>query len=164
MALCDQVFFILIRRIFEVIDNEMNKITAILTLFLAIAGPSGAVPAFALDSLRGAAIEAMSAQPARRKIELVEGGIERTFDEQPPLIPHGIASYEISLHQNDCLRCHSQATAEQENTKPTPASHFVDRDGNQLTRLSPRRYFCAQCHMAQIRGEPLIENTFEGLR
>jgi len=65
----------------------MNKTTAILTLSLATAGLVGAMPACALDSLRGAAIEAMSATLAKRKIDVVEGGIERTFEQPPPLIP-----------------------------------------------------------------------------
>jgi len=142
----------------------MNKTTAMLTLSLAAAGLGGAVPTFALDSLRGAAIEKMSAQPAKRKIDVVEGGIERTFEEQPPLIPHGIENYKLNLRQHGCLKCHSKARAEQENTKPPSASHFVDRDGNKLERLSSRRYFCTQCHTAQIKGEPLVENTFQGLK
>ncbi|MCB2261999.1 MAG: nitrate reductase cytochrome c-type subunit [Candidatus Thiosymbion ectosymbiont of Robbea hypermnestra] len=141
----------------------MNKIRTILTLSFVIAGLSGAMPTFALDSLRGAAIEKMSAQPAKRRIDIVEGGIERSFEEQPPMIPHRIETYALNLRQQDCLNCHSRARAEAENTKPPSDSHFVDRDGNQLERLSSRRYFCTQCHMVQIKGKPLVENTFEGL-
>jgi len=141
----------------------MNKTTAILTLSLAAAGLGGVVPTFALDSLRGAAIEELSAQPAKRKIAVVEGGIERTFEQQPPLIPHKIENYRLNLRQNGCVKCHSKARAEKENTKPPSASHFVDRDGNKLERVSSRRYFCTQCHTAQITGEPLVENTFESL-
>jgi len=140
----------------------MNKTTAILTLTL-VAGLGGAMPTFALESLRGAAIEKMSASPAKRKIDVVEGGIERTFEQQPPLIPHKIESYKLNLSQHGCLKCHSKARAKKENTKPPSASHFVDRDGN-MERLSSRRYFCTQCHTAQIKGEPLVENTFESLK
>jgi len=142
----------------------MNKIRTILTLSFVIAGLSGAMPIFALDSLRGAAIEKLSVPPAKRKVDVVEGGIERTFEQQPPLIPHKIENYKLSLRQHGCLKCHSKARAKQENTKPPSDSHFVDRDGNQLGRLSSRRYFCTQCHMVQIKGEPLVENTFEALK
>ncbi len=141
----------------------MNKVRTILTLSFVIAGLGGAMSTFALDSLRGAAIEEMSAQPAKRKIDVVEGGIERTFEQQPPLIPHGIENYALNLRQHGCIKCHSKARAEKENTKPPSDSHFVDRDGNQLGKLSSRRYFCTQCHMVQIKGEPLVENTFQGL-
>jgi len=141
----------------------MNKTTAILTLSLATTGLGGAMPTFALDSLRGAAIEKMSASPAKRTVDVVEGGIERTFEEQPPLIPHKIENYRFSLHQNDCIRCHSKAAAEKENTKPPSANHFVNRDGNRLAELSSGRYFCTQCHTVQIKGEPLVENTFQGI-
>jgi len=141
----------------------MIKIQTILTLSLVITGLGGVMPTFALDSLRGAAIEKMSAQPAKRRIDIVEGGIERSFEEQPPMIPHRIETYELSLRQQDCLGCHSQARAEEENTKPPSESHFVDRDGSRLEKISSRRYFCLQCHMVQIKGKPLVENTFEGL-
>ncbi|WP_133511857.1 nitrate reductase cytochrome c-type subunit [Candidatus Thiosymbion oneisti] len=142
----------------------MNKTTAILSLSLAVVGLGGAMPTFAVDSLRGAAIEAMSTPPAKRKVDVVEGGIERTFEQQPPLIPHKIENYRLNLRQNGCMRCHSKAAAEKENTKPPSANHFVDRDGKELAKLSSRRYFCTQCHMVQIKGEPLVENSFQGLK
>ena len=142
----------------------MKKTIAILTLSLAAAGLSGAMPAFALDSLRGGGIADMSAKPDKKKVDVVQGGIERTYEEQPPLIPHGIEKYELNLRLNGCLKCHSETTAEKENTKPTPESHYLDRDGNKLDKLSSRRYFCTQCHTVQLKGNPLVENTFEGLK
>ncbi|MGD8350279.1 MAG: nitrate reductase cytochrome c-type subunit, partial [Gammaproteobacteria bacterium] len=30
-----------------------------------------------------------------------------------------------------------------------------------LSDVSPRRYFCLQCHIEQTDAEPLIENTFK---
>lgn len=142
----------------------MKKTIAILTLSLAAAGLSGAMSAFAVDSLRGAQIEDMSAKPERMKVDVVQGGFDRTYEDQPPLIPHGIDKYEVNLRLNGCLKCHSEATAEKENTKPTPESHYLDRDGKKLDKLSSRRYFCTQCHTVQLKGNPLVENTFEGIR
>ena len=142
----------------------MKKTIAILTLSLAAAGLSGAMPAFAVDSLRGAGIEDMSAKPDKMKVDVVQGGIERTYEEQPPLIPHGIEKYALNLRLNGCLKCHSEATAEKENTKPTPESHYLDRDGNKLDKLSSRRYFCTQCHTVQLKGNPLVDNSFQGLK
>ena len=36
----------------------------------------------------------------------------------------------------------------------------MNRDGNFLAEISPRRYFCNQCHVTQVDAEPLVENTF----
>ena len=116
-----------------------------------------------LQSLRGDELTSMSAKPEKMKILSVGGGIERSFKEQPPMVPHTIDKYEINLKINGCMKCHSEATAEKENTKPTPESHFLDRDGNKLDKPSPRRYFCNQCHTVQLKGEPLVDNTFQGL-
>lgn len=147
----------------EVVESEMRKTIAILTLSLAAAGFCGAMSAFAVDSLRGAGIEDMSAKPDKHKLDVVAGGIERNYQGQPPLIPHGIEKYELNLRHNGCLKCHSKATAAKENAKPTPESHFLDRDGNKLDKISSRRWFCNQCHTVQLKGDPLVENTFEGL-
>ncbi len=40
-------------------------------------------------------------------------------------------------------------------------THFQNRDGNFLAELSPRRYFCLQCHVPQAELKPLVENTFK---
>ena len=37
----------------------------------------------------------------------------------------------------------------------------MDRDGNFLAEVSPRRYFCEQCHVVQFDARPLVENRFE---
>jgi cytochrome c-type protein NapB len=142
----------------------MNKRIPTLTLCLAALAAWGTVPAADLVSERGTAIEAPSPEPEKRKVEVVQGGFDRSWEAQPPMIPHDIEKYEISLRQNGCLKCHSTATAEKEKTKPTPESHFLDRDGNKLEQLSSRRYFCTQCHAPQLSGAPLVGNTFEGTR
>ena len=40
-------------------------------------------------------------------------------------------------------------------------THYMDRDGNFLAEISPRRYFCEQCHVAQVDAKPLVDNRFE---
>jgi cytochrome c-type protein NapB len=37
----------------------------------------------------------------------------------------------------------------------------MDRDGNVRADVSPRRYFCEQCHVVQMERSPLVANTFE---
>jgi len=142
------------------VEKAMNKHIATLTLTLAALATSGA--ALGVESLRGEEITDPSLPPQKHKVEVVQGGIERSYKEQPPMIPHGIEKYSIDLRQNGCLKCHSAATAEKENTKPTPESHFLDRDGTKLDKLSSRRYFCTQCHTVQVEGTPLVENVFQG--
>ena len=139
----------------------MKKQIAIRALGLAALVAWGGVTADEVMSIRGAPLDASSTKPEKHKIEVVTGGFERGWETQPPLIPHAIEKYDISLRLNGCLKCHSEATAEKENTKPTPESHFMDRDGNKLDKLSSRRYFCTQCHAPQLTGTPLVENTFE---
>ncbi|WP_349681035.1 nitrate reductase cytochrome c-type subunit [Thalassospira xiamenensis] len=36
----------------------------------------------------------------------------------------------------------------------------MDRDGQFLAAVSPRRYFCTQCHVSQRQVEPLVGNSF----
>jgi cytochrome c-type protein NapB len=40
-------------------------------------------------------------------------------------------------------------------------THFMDRDGNFLADVSPRRYFCNQCHVPQLEAKPLVDNDFQ---
>jgi len=39
-------------------------------------------------------------------------------------------------------------------------THFMDRDGQFLATISPRRYFCEQCHVPQHVVKAPVPNTF----
>ena len=39
-------------------------------------------------------------------------------------------------------------------------THFMDRENQVLAEVSPRRYFCTQCHVPQHETRPLLNNTF----
>jgi cytochrome c-type protein NapB len=134
---------------------------SILTL-LAATALSGGAWAGQLESLRGNDITAASQEPGRYSVMEVRGGIERSFREQPPMVPHPVEKYEINLKVNGCMKCHSPETYEREKSPKIGDSHFLDRDGNQLERISSRRYFCTQCHTPQLSGDPLVNNLFEG--
>ena len=43
-------------------------------------------------------------------------------------------------------------------------THFRTREGQELDNISPRRYFCTQCHVPQTDAKPLVENTFQRAR
>ena len=80
---------------------------------------------------------------------------------QPPLIPHKIRNYELSLNANKCLSCHSFKNAREAGATKISVTHYETREGAVLSDVSPRRYFCLQCHVAQTDAGELIENVFE---
>jgi len=143
-----------------VVENAMkHKLIGILATAALLGVTSGFA---AVESLRGKSIEDPSVEPEKRKVEVVQCGIDRSFKEQPPVIPHDIEKYEITLKHNGCLKCHSETTYETEKAPRVGDSHYLDRDGKKLDSLSSRRWFCNQCHVVQLSGEPLVVNTFEG--
>ncbi|MDW4498493.1 nitrate reductase cytochrome c-type subunit [Sulfitobacter sp. D35] len=84
----------------------------------------------------------------------------RNYPEQPPLIPHQIDNYQIDLNANKCLTCHSRTAIEVSQAPMVSVTHFMSRDGQVLAAVTPRRYFCTQCHVVQHDARPLVENGF----
>ena len=84
----------------------------------------------------------------------------RNYPEQPPVIPHDISGYELSLKANTCMTCHRRQYTEETGAPMISITHYRDRDGQTLADVSARRYFCTQCHVPQTRTRPLIENEF----
>ena len=80
---------------------------------------------------------------------------------QPPLIPHKIRGYEISTNANKCLSCHSFKKSRDSGATKISVTHYGTREGQVLSDVSPRRYFCLQCHVTQADTGPLIENDFK---
>ena len=115
-------------------------------------------------SLRGDELLSTSKEPPKAKVMNVEGGIERSYKQQPPMVPHAVDTYTIDLKNNGCLKCHSEATYEKEKAPKIGDSHYMDRDGKVLKTISSRRYFCNQCHVAQEGVEPLVKNNFSGAK
>lgn len=87
--------------------------------------------------------------------------IPRNFQKQPPLIPHSVKGYNITQNFNKCMDCHSKARAEETGATKVAKSHYLDREDKKLTNISPRRYFCMQCHVPQFDAKPLVENTYK---
>jgi cytochrome c-type protein NapB len=93
--------------------------------------------------------------------------IRRDFVQQPPLIPHSTRGYQITKNFNQCMDCHSWARYKETGATKVSITHFKDRAGDELSNISPRRYFCNQCHVPQKDVKPLVTNTFrsgKGLR
>jgi cytochrome c-type protein NapB len=84
----------------------------------------------------------------------------RNYPMQPPIIPHTTRSYEVNKNNNKCMSCHSRKRTEESQAPMVSVTHYMNRDGNFLAEISPRRYFCNQCHVTQLDAKPLVENTF----
>jgi nitrate reductase (cytochrome), electron transfer subunit len=84
----------------------------------------------------------------------------RNYPEQPPLIPHAIEGYEVSANGNKCLSCHARTRIGESKAPMISITHFSDRDGQFLASVSPRRYFCTQCHVPQHNVQPPVKNDF----
>ncbi len=84
----------------------------------------------------------------------------RNYPEQPPVIPHKTDGYIVDLNSNKCLSCHARSRTGESQAPMVSITHFMDRDGQFRASVSPRRYFCSQCHVSQREVKPLVENSF----
>jgi nitrate reductase (cytochrome), electron transfer subunit len=84
----------------------------------------------------------------------------RNYPEQPPVIPHAIEGYQVTANFNECLDCHARSAIGVSQAPMVSVTHFMDRNGQVLAEISPRRYFCTACHVPQYPVDPLVENTF----
>ncbi len=89
---------------------------------------------------------------------------ERTFRQQPPMVPHEVDKYQIDLKVNECLKCHDWQNAAKEKAPEIAESHYKDREGNQYDVVYGGRWFCNQCHAPQTDANPLVDNTFQSSR
>jgi nitrate reductase (cytochrome), electron transfer subunit len=84
----------------------------------------------------------------------------RNYPEQPPVIPHSIDGYQIDINGNKCLSCHARARIAESRAPMVSITHFMDRDGQFLASVSPRRFFCTECHVPQNVVNPPVSNDF----
>ena len=84
----------------------------------------------------------------------------RNYPEQPPVIPHKTEDYQVDLRVNRCMTCHARTAVGDSQAPMVSITHFMDRDGQFLASISPRRYFCNQCHVSQREAQPQVGNTF----
>jgi cytochrome c-type protein NapB len=115
-----------------------------------------------LRSLRGAAIQdadTESADPFKGSRD--SAPIERNYLQQPPLIPHKVDGYTLTRNFNKCMDCHAWNRYKETGATKVSLTHFKTRDGQELSNISPRRYFCMQCHVPQADAKPLVANNFK---
>ena len=80
----------------------------------------------------------------------------RNYPEQPPVIPHSIDNYQLTVKTNRCLDCHRRQYTEGSGAPMISVTHFMNRDGQVLADVTPRRYFCTACHVPQTDAKPLV--------
>lgn len=100
--------------------------------------------------------------PAPRLLPQANSDIRevRNYPEQPPVIPHSIEAYQLDSNVNQCLACHARLRTGELQAPMVSITHFMDRDGQFLASVSPRRYFCVQCHVPQSPVKPPVANRF----
>lgn len=84
----------------------------------------------------------------------------RAFAMQPPVIPHQIENYQVDKNFNKCMTCHGRDRVAESQAPMVSVTHFMDRDNEFHSEISPRRYFCIQCHVPQMDVKPPVNNTF----
>ncbi|CAN7574141.1 nitrate reductase cytochrome c-type subunit [Rhizobium sp. LjRoot98] len=87
----------------------------------------------------------------------------RAYPDQPPVIPHSIDGYELSVNANRCLTCHKREFTQDSGAPMISVTHYMTRDGQMIADVSPRRYFCTACHVPQADVQPLVPNTFKDM-
>ena len=129
---------------------------------LALLAFAGGAIADGIATMRGGSeIQQTPDAPVIGKTENNDLRRVRNYPEQPPTIPHDIRDYEVTKNANKCLSCHSRTRTGDSQAPMVSVTHFMDRDFQVLATISPRRYFCNQCHVPQLAVKPLVENTFE---
>ena len=124
---------------------------------LALAGIAVA-QSIDVTALRGAEVdEPVHLDQIHRQIE---GRMQRNYRQQPPLIPHSVAQYQIDLRTNQCLSCHDWTKAGERDAPTLSMTHYLDRDGVELDHIAGTRYFCNQCHVPQVDAPALVDNLF----
>lgn len=93
-----------------------------------------------------------------------QGILARSFEQQPPLIPHKIEGYRIDFKANRCLECHDRPFFKEEKAPKVGDSHYKDREGKMLDKISMARYNCNLCHVPQADAQPLVSNTFQPIK
>lgn len=129
------------------------------------ADPNATPPA--VQSLRGRDVSAPDTEPGNYKQERDHDPGTRAYVQQPPLIPHVTEGYQITANFNKCMDCHSWTRYKETGATKVSLTHFKNREGQELSNISPRRYFCTQCHVPQTDAKPLVGNSFkkaDGLR
>lgn len=114
-----------------------------------------------VSSMRGTDVSAPDAPFEAKAYQGKKPGLQqrvaRTFNEQPPVIPHTLDNFdEITLEDNQCIECHGLARYKEKNAPKMADSHF------QGQQVSMTRWQCNTCHVPQVDAAPLVKQNFVG--
>ena len=112
-------------------------------------------------TLRETPLTESGAPPDLYKQSMPAEGFGRAYRQQPPLIPHKIDQYQVTLGNNACMGCHDWPGNTRFNAPKISETHYVDRQGVRLDKIAGTRYFCQQCHVPQADAKPLVGNSFQ---
>lgn len=146
----------------------MKKTTTSLALATFLAAVIGCAAAGGPASLRGAGVSAPDRAPALKAYTAKLPGvgqknlIARTFINQPPLVPHTVEQYALTLDENACLDCHLTKELRGQPVPQMSESHFVK--GQAKPTVAMDKFQCDSCHVAQVDAKPLVDNKFVGVK
>lgn len=143
-------------KILPILMLTLGLLTAYTTVAVETVNSGG------LKTFRGASTldETADAEQMKRVIK-DKNPIKRNYVHQPPVIPHQTRGYRVDTNSNKCLTCHGWKYAAKTGATKISLTHYEARDGKTLSDVSPRRYFCLQCHVTQADAPDLIDNTFK---
>jgi cytochrome c-type protein NapB len=144
-----------------------TRFTILAAIFTALFSSLAVAETGGVQTLRGADVttsdQAPEDKPYIGKTPGEQEKIARTYEQQPPLIPHRIDGYRIDFKKNRCLECHDRPFYKEEKSPKIGDSHYRDREGKELRHIWMGRYDCTQCHVPQVDAKPLVENTFQSV-
>jgi nitrate reductase cytochrome c-type subunit len=140
----------------------MRRAAAIFLAALAAAAAQAQAPSSGLvNGLRGPAPLETEARPALLpRVINDDQRRARSYPAQPPVIPHQTDNYQVDLRFNKCMSCHGRDRVGESQAPMVSITHYMDRDNNMRQEISPRRYFCTQCHVGQTDARVPVNNTF----
>ena len=140
---------------------NVKKFLMTLLLPLLLLAPLAGFAADFQDSMRGSTpLDQTTQPPPIANPDNSDVKRVRNYAMQPPVVPHKIEGYQLDKNANRCMMCHARTRTQESQAPMISVTHFMDRQGNFLAELSPRRYFCLQCHVPQADLKPLVENGF----
>lgn len=143
---------------------RLLRLSVVTVLFLPVVVSAVDAPSVKVQGLRGAVPIEQTNPPSRYRQERDHGPADRDFVQQPPLIPHSIQGYQITSNFNKCMDCHAWQKTKVSGATKVSVTHYRTREGQELDSISPRRYFCNQCHVPQTDAKPIVQNTYERAR
>lgn len=113
-----------------------------------------------VHSLRGAAALDENNEVHDLKKQNTGHRFDKAYRQQPPLIPHKVDKYQINLKVNQCMRCHDWPYNVREGAPKISETHYTNRDGVALDKVTKSRWFCTQCHVPQTVAPAIVQNNF----